>query len=169
MSKAKLKRQLQSLDHAQIMAMVLELYDIRRDAREYLDFWADPDPEKAVEKAEKEVRKIFHTTNGKPRRRPSMTDLNTIVKHFMTLGLDPDRVGGFLLHVAETQAEWLSGRVRRMTYRSSMFKNLTAARLYIENAWPDSLDRDSAEALTDNPFAIRYERLAAQVGNLFYY
>lgn len=144
----------------QLEELLLELYDIRKEAREYLDYWADPDPAKALEKAEKEVRRVFYSSMTNPRRRPSLTDLNLIVKHFMTLALDTELTSEFLLYVAETQCEWLERRWRRLTYRTSILKNLETARLYLENAYPE---------VSSSPYAIRFERLNERVRSLFSY
>ena len=40
MSKSKLKSVLMSMDKSEIIKMVLELYSARKEAKEYLDFYA---------------------------------------------------------------------------------------------------------------------------------
>ena len=167
MSKARLKKQLLNMTAEQLSELLLELYDIRKEARDYLEFWVDPDPAKTVAKAEKEVRMIFYTSTAVPRRKPSLSELNRIVKHFMTLGLDRDSTAEFLLYVAETECGWLELRWRRLSYRSSMKKNLEAADLYIENAFPEA--SNSEHLLKENPCTIRLERLRERVSSLFYY
>lgn len=144
----------------QLSELVMELYDARKEAREYLEYWSDPQPEKWVEKAKKDICRVFYLHGENPRRRPSLSDLNTIVKHFMTLGIDRDLTSDVLLYVAETECEWLEQRWRRLSYRTSMMKNLDAARLYIENAYPEG---------ESNPYQIRLDRLQDQVATLFYY
>lgn len=160
MSKPRLKKALAPLTKEQLEELIVELYDIRKEAREYLDYWADPDPKKALEKAEKEVRRIFFVSGVNPRRRPSLTELNQIVKHFMTLSIDHELTSEFLFHVAETECEWLGLRWRRMTYRTSMMKNLENLRIYLDNAYPDE---------DKSPFALRFERLNEGVRALFHY
>lgn len=144
----------------QLSELVLELYDVRKEAKEYLEYWLNPDPKKWLEKAEKDAGRIFYVSSGNPRRRPSLSDLNTIVKHFLTFGMDREQNAEFLLYVAETECGWLEQRWRRMTYRTSMLKNLENARLYIENAFPDP---------DKNPYALRLERLTERVNSLFLY
>ncbi len=61
MSKAQLKKYLQTLPHEQIVQVVLDLYDARKAAKEYLEFYMDPDAAKAVENAKKAVLKVFYT------------------------------------------------------------------------------------------------------------
>ena len=91
MSKAKLKKALAALDKDQIIETALELYDARKDAKEWFEFWLDPDARKACEKAKTAVRRIFYTGDN-PRRRPSMTNLNKIIKDFTTVCFDRDEV-----------------------------------------------------------------------------
>lgn len=158
MSRAKLKKALSGLSSDQLIELLLELYDIRKEAKEYLEYWTDPDAGKSLEKADKEVHRVFFSSTTNPRRRPSLADLNQIVKHFMTLSLDRETTADFLLRVIETECEWLEHRWRRLSYRSSVMKNLEAARLYLENAFP---------AEEDNPFSLRFERVNERAHSLF--
>lgn len=43
MSKAKLKKHLQSLPKERVIEIMLELYDARKEAKEYLEFYLAPD------------------------------------------------------------------------------------------------------------------------------
>ena len=43
MSKAKLKKYLQTLSKEQVIEVTLELYDARKDAKKYLEFYLAPD------------------------------------------------------------------------------------------------------------------------------
>ena len=43
MSKAKLKKYLQTLSKEQVIEVMLELYDARKDAKKYLEFYLAPD------------------------------------------------------------------------------------------------------------------------------
>ena len=156
MSKAKLKKALAALDKDQIIETALELYDARKDAKEWFEFWLDPDARKACEKAKTAVRRIFYTGDN-PRRRPSMTNLNKIIKDFTTVCFDRDEVADFLLYVGETETEWLESRYRRISYRSSLKKNIDTAALYIENNFPDS------------QYDLRLERIRDRANALYVY
>ena len=59
MSKAQLKKQLNSLEKSQIIEMVMELYDARKEAKEYLEFYVNPDEKKELEKFKEIVFKEF--------------------------------------------------------------------------------------------------------------
>ena len=51
MSKAKLKKHLLSLTKEQITNIVLELYDARKEAKDYLEFYLAPDCNAELEKS----------------------------------------------------------------------------------------------------------------------
>ena len=59
MSKAQLKKHLNTLEKPQIIEMVMELYDARKEAKEYLEFYLNPDENKELEKFKKIVLKEF--------------------------------------------------------------------------------------------------------------
>ncbi len=42
MSKAQLKKHLASLDKSQIIEVVMELYEARKEAKDYLEFYLNP-------------------------------------------------------------------------------------------------------------------------------
>lgn len=159
MSKARLKKHLSLLTSDQLTDLLLELYEVRKEARDYLDHWCDPDESKTLDKAKTAIHRIFYIGADRPRRRYAASDITTQVKHFMTLGLDRTTIADFLLYVAETQCEWLEGRYRRLSHLSSMKKNLGAARIYIETGWADE---------TPNPFALRLERLGLRCAGLWH-
>ena len=59
MSKAQLKKHLNTLDKSQIIEMVMELYDARKEARDYLDYYVNPNEKNELEKFKKIVLKEF--------------------------------------------------------------------------------------------------------------
>lgn len=88
MSKTSVKKALANLSREQIAGVLLDLYAARPEARQWLDFFADPKPrevrDKAVEAAVKECRR---SKWGRSRMRISV--LNNLTKQFATLGVDP--------------------------------------------------------------------------------
>lgn len=59
MSKTQLKKFLNTLNHDQITEMVLELYAARKEAKDYLDYFMNPDEEKMQEKYRAIITKEF--------------------------------------------------------------------------------------------------------------
>ena len=132
MSKAKLKKALAALDKEELITMVTELYDARKEAKEYLEYWIDPDPAKELERIERLVSRQFVTPQGISRRSPSLPVINKYIKDFMTICFEAERVGELLIFVTEQMADWLETRYRRVSYRASLRKYLNEAALYIE-------------------------------------
>lgn len=157
MSKAKLKKALEVLDKEDIIGVITDLYEARKDAKEWLEFWLDPNPRKACDKAKSAVRRVFFASSDTSRRRPSLANLNKISKDFTTLCFDKEEIADFLIYVAETETEWLEGRYRRITYRSSLRKNINAAVLYCEDNFPEGR------------FNLRLGKLKERASSLYYY
>ena len=163
MSKAKLKKTLAEMPAEQIADLVLELYDARKEAKEYLEFWLDPDTPKALEKARKKVERVFYSGEDRPRKRPSLTELNRIARDFTAQVYDRDAVADLLLYIAEKECEWLEGRWRRLSYRSSIKKNVDNAALYIEQAYGSEPDP------TGDGLRERLERVRTRAAGLYQY
>ena len=67
MSKTSLKKTLNSLTRDQIMEVVLDLYEARKEAREYLEYFISPDERGMAEKTIATISKEFSPTRGKAR------------------------------------------------------------------------------------------------------
>lgn len=50
MSKSQLKKELATLDHGQLVQLILDLYSARKDAKEYFEFFLNPDVDSLFEK-----------------------------------------------------------------------------------------------------------------------
>lgn len=163
MSKAKLKKTLAQMPAEQLVELVLELYDARKEAKEYLEFWLEPDTPKALEKAKKKVERVFYSGEDSPRKRPSLTELNRITRDFTSQVFDTESIADLLIYVAEKECEWLEGRWRRLSYRSSIKKNVDTAALYIEQAYGTEPD-PVADGLRE-----RMERVRTRAAGLYHY
>ena len=64
MSKTQLKKELQQLDKESIINVVLDLYTARKEAKDYLDFFVNPDISGRMEKARIKIAKEL--TRGRP-------------------------------------------------------------------------------------------------------
>ncbi len=154
MSKLKLKKALLGMEPDEIINVVMELYDARKEAKEYLEYWLNPDSEKELEKCRKLIDRQFFTPQGVNRRSPSLPTINKIVKDFMTICYEPERVADLLLFIPERMADWLEERYRRVSYRSSLKKYLGEAKLYIESHELEALYGLRLERLTEKAEAI---------------
>lgn len=120
MSKAKLKKYLSSLERDHLMSLMLEMYDARKSVREYLDFCADPDEEKARENALKVLRRNYFTTQNRCRKSFSVKGGNDIVADFGSLNPSPENMGLLLTAHVEMAMEYLlrRGIIRETAWRS---------------------------------------------------
>lgn len=117
MSKASLKKILKGMPAENIIEMVCELYDARKEAREYLNYWTDPDPDKALEDYKELVTKHFFLPSGGTRKSPSLTELNTLRKNFSTLVYDAEKETELYLHICDEEIRWILEREGRANSR----------------------------------------------------
>lgn len=136
MSKAALKKALNAMDKKSVIEMVCELYEARREAREYLEYWLDPDDRKALEEAKDRVSKMFFfTTSGKNRAKPTVTSLKNLVKDFSTLVFDPEKIADLRIFIAENFLLW--SKQKRSGFAAvepTVKKFISDAKAYVEGA-----------------------------------
>lgn len=68
MSKSTIKKLLQSMTKEDIIEMVLELYSARKEAKEYLEFYASPDEKGKLEEYKSIIREEFYPKNEENHR-----------------------------------------------------------------------------------------------------
>ena len=156
MSKTGLRKGLSELSKEEIIGVVCELYDSRKDAREYLDYWLDPDPEKALEDYKERVDKMFFYSTGKNRSQPAVNDLKRLVNHFSTIVFDSEKIDDLLVHIAERQYIWLTRK------RSGFNQCETAVRRACDNArtYIESADLEDL-------YGLRLERLDESIKDFY--
>lgn len=100
MSKTQLKKFLNTLSHEQIMEVVLELYAARKEAKDYLDYFMEPDEEKMLEKYRAVITKEFLPGPGRVKGRTSRC--RKAIKEFTTLHPHPSRIADLMLTMVES-------------------------------------------------------------------
>ena len=88
MSKAKLKKYLQTLSKEQVIEVMLELYDARKEAKEYLEFYLAPDSNAELEKCKKAIRQEFFPTRSFSEK-PSFAKCRKVISDFQKLKPEP--------------------------------------------------------------------------------
>lgn len=131
MSKAKLRKTLASMEKEEIIETILELYSVRKEAKDYFEYWLNPDSDKLLEKSKGDIKKLFFTSKDISRRKPATSALNKIVKDFMTVCFGTDKNADLLLYLAEQQTEWISRRRAAFSYLPSLNNNVKNVELYI--------------------------------------
>ena len=58
------------MDRDSLSEIICELYDARPEAKEYLEFWINPDADKELDKYRQKIFKQFFISGSKPRKSP---------------------------------------------------------------------------------------------------
>lgn len=132
MSKAQLKKTLSGMDTKEISEMILELYDARPEAKEYLEYWLDPNPQNELERYKEKVKKLFFTPTEKPKKSPTLTSIKNILKYFSTLCYDDEMQTELRIYIAETYVKWLVNIKRPLRYIKTVTSNIESAEEYVE-------------------------------------
>lgn len=91
MSKAQLKKELLGLDKDQLIQLVLDAYSARKEIKQYLDFFTNPDVDSLYEKYTNAIQKEM--IRGKYRRSTArLSKVKTWIKEFASFGIDPETV-----------------------------------------------------------------------------
>lgn len=91
MSKAKLRRFLLAHTKEQVIDIMLELYDTKKEAKEYLEFYLSPNYGAELEKCKKLIRNEFFPTRG-CLKDPSFAKCRKVISDFRKLKPDPKDV-----------------------------------------------------------------------------
>lgn len=91
MSKSTLRKELVKMTHEQLVQIVLDAYDARKETKEYFEFFLNPDIEKIVEQHKKLIVKELNRTKwGASKARVSV--IKRAVKDFESLNPGTDAV-----------------------------------------------------------------------------
>lgn len=98
MSKSQLKKELQTLDKNQLIEVLLSTYSSSAGAKEYLDFFLNPDVDALMDKKLKIIdRELARTKYGYSKARVSV--LNKTLKEFSSFGVPAFDVARFALEI----------------------------------------------------------------------
>ena len=98
MSKAQLKKQLKTLEKDEIIEMVMELYDARKEAKEYLEFYLNPNEKSKLDEYKKIIENEFYPSRGEPKTRFSVC--RKAINDFMKLKPAPEHIASFRMTMA---------------------------------------------------------------------
>ena len=98
MSKARLKKHLQALPKERVIEIMLELYDARKEAKDYLEFYLAPDSNAELEKCKKTIRQEFFPTRGFSEK-PSFSKCRKVISDFQKLKPEPTCEKGMKVYI----------------------------------------------------------------------
>lgn len=106
MSKAQLKKYIQELDRAHLEEFVLDIYSDVKPAKEYLDFFLNPDVNKVVEKTQRAIYSKVYRPSGEPLGRLKFSKINDIMKDFANKVRDPYIVADMMVYLLTLLCEF---------------------------------------------------------------
>ena len=106
MSKAQLKKYIQELDREHLEEFVLDIYSDVKPAKEYLDFFLNPDVNKVVEKTQRTIYSKIYRPNGEPLGRVKFSKINDIMKDFTNKVRDPYMVADMMVYLLTLLCEF---------------------------------------------------------------
>lgn len=99
MSKAQLKKYIQGLDREHLEEFILDVYSDVKPAKEYLDFFLNPDVDKVVDKTQRAIYSKVYRPNGEPLGRLKFSKINDIMKDFASKLRDPYIVADMMVYL----------------------------------------------------------------------
>ena len=102
--KAKLRKKLEGLPKENIIRVVMTLYDASKEARRYLDFYAEPNSKNECEHFKHIIRQEFFPTRGLPKD-PSFATCRKAISDFKKMKPLPYDLADLMLFYTETGCE----------------------------------------------------------------
>lgn len=87
------------LDREQLADVLLQVYEAKKEARDFLDYFVDPDEQAALDKYKAIVVKEFRPAKGRAKRRVSVC--RKAIKEFMVLQPSPPLVADLIVTYTE--------------------------------------------------------------------
>lgn len=101
MSKSGLRKQLAQMSREQIVELMVELYDARREAKDYLDFFVNPDIDGRLDKARVGIKKEL-VRSSKGRNKARISRVRRYIKDISSLNPGVEPVVEIMTYAVET-------------------------------------------------------------------
>lgn len=156
MSKTAVRKVLAAMERSQLQELLLQLYDARREAKEFLDFYADPNPAALAESYRLQIEKEL-AKRGRRRAKPSITAVRKLVKYYASLEPGAQEVLDLMIFTQKKIANlmltvWLSeSQIKSLgNYLQDVLKYAD-----INGLWPRMLDAmlPLQKAMAQAPYA----------------
>lgn len=148
MSKRDLKKYLASMPKEELQEQMLALYDKFPDVKAYYNFIFNPKEDKLEQEAKAKISNEYFPLRGK-RARLRRSVAQKYVKHFITIGVDPNIVADVMLYNIETAQKYSAKR--EMRYGSFYKSMLNSFRQVIEYTKTQRIATD---------FKVRFDAIA---------
>lgn len=148
MSKRDLKKYLASMPKEELQEQMLSLYDKFPDVKAYYNFIFNPKEDKLEQEAKAKISNEYFPLRGK-RARLRRSVAQKYIKHFITIGVDPNIVADVMLYNIETAQKYSAKR--EMRYGSFYKSMLNSFRQVIEYTKTQRIATD---------FKVRFDAIA---------
>lgn len=133
MSKTQLKKVLAGMDAEQMAEMVIELYEARPEAKEYLDFFISPDVEGKLDKARAAIRKEA-MRNSRGYNRTRSTKIRRIIKDISSLNPGAEAVAEIMTYAIECITKVSNDQLLRATTQTGFMRLLHDTIVFADSA-----------------------------------
>lgn len=99
MSKLQLKKLLATMDKSDIVSLVLEMYDTKKEIKEYLDYYVSPNEKEQFEKYKKIIQSEYSLTTHMPKTRLSVA--KKAISDFSKLNPSPELEAQLMILLVE--------------------------------------------------------------------
>jgi len=132
MSKTQLKKTLAGMTASQISEMVLELYEARPEAKEYLDFFVSPDIGRKLDKAKSLIKKeVSRNSRGRNKSRP--TKIRRYIKDISSLNPGPEPIAEIMTFSIETICKMGSDQYIKQSTQAGFARLLHDIILFVDS------------------------------------
>lgn len=170
MSKRALKKYVSELDREALAEQLMDLYDRFAEVKTYYDFVFNPKEEELLREAKARIKREY-TPRGKRRPKARRSVAQKFIRHYKTLGMDPQLLADLMAFNLETALRYEQGRNCPEAFYRSMLNSCRewAAFLVHHGLWGEYEARFSAfvDAVETAPWPNRsaFEALADQCKN----
>lgn len=133
MSKTQLKKTLQQMSSEQISELVIELYDARSEAKEYLEFFLNPDLDTKLEKVRAAIKKEVNR-QSRGRNRARATRLRRFIKDFSSFNPGAEPIADVMTYTMEQVCKTANGQMFKTSTQMSLVRLLHDTVLKISDA-----------------------------------
>lgn len=170
MSKRALKKYVSGLEREALAEQLLDLYDRFQEVKTYYDFVFNPKEEELLREAKAKIRREY-TSRGKRRPKARRSVAQKFIRHYKTLGMEPQLLADLMAFNLETALRYERGRKCSEAFYRSMLNSCRewASFLSYHGIWADFEARfgDLITAVGEAawPNRIHFEDLQDQLKN----
>ncbi len=154
MSKGQLKKYIEGLERAQLEEFVLDIYSDVKAAKEYLDFFLNPDVNKVVDKTQRALFSKVFKPNGDPVPRLKFSKMNDIMKAFSAKVRDPYLVADMMAYLIGLLCDYGSRYYHGEAFVRSLVANFGRYSKWLVSSGIEEEYKDRMDALITKTYSM---------------